>query len=60
MPEPTVTFDEYLRRIRAKGLVPIGILSYDVDKKEFILNRIDVDEGELRALLDTLGVKLKK
>jgi hypothetical protein len=58
IPEPgTATVETVLERLRDAGKVPLGILSYDVDKDRVTVDLFwNVDMTEVNALLEKFGL----
>jgi hypothetical protein len=49
-----------LKEIRDAGRVPLGVVSYDVEREEFVLSMCpDVSWEELNALLEKLRLRFK-
>ena len=54
------TINELLNALRKEGRVPLALLSFDVDKQEFIVQMCpDISESELKALLAKLKLSLR-
>ena len=54
------TINELLNALRKEGRVPLGVVSYDVEREEFIIQMCpDVSESELRALLAKLRISFR-
>jgi hypothetical protein len=50
--------DGYIRSVRRRGLIPVGILTYDVEKQTFNLCKMEgIDADELVALLKKSGIE---
>lgn len=55
---PDITTSEAFKRMRDAGLIPLGVISYDMTAGEFKISIIrGQDTSEVNALLAKLGLK---